>query len=49
MTHKFIVEAGEQTQLCSDGGDVGSTGGLGCWQPVGRYKGNKCLSGDGAK
>lgn len=49
MTHKFIVEAGEQTQLCSDGGDVGSAGGLGYWQPVGRYKGNKCLSGEGAK
>ena len=49
MSHKFIVEAGEQTQLSSDGGDVESTGGLGCWQPVGGYKGNKCLSGEGAK
>lgn len=49
MAHKFVVEAGEQTQLCSDGVGVGSAGGLGCWQPVGGNKGNKCLSGDEAK
>lgn len=49
MACKFIVEAGEQTQLCSDGVGVESAGGLGCWQPAGGNKGNKCLSGEGAK
>ena len=40
MAHKFVVEAGEQTQLCSDGVGVGSAGGLGCWQAIGGNKAN---------